>query len=103
MSIKIKTVPKLRATVLMHLILLAAILCSSASGQPSISVDPKSRMAEFGNGKLYFKLDYNLKCVVTDMKVNGEPVLASQSGIFSSLRTADAFYSTRQLATSPTI
>jgi hypothetical protein len=102
MSVKLKTVPKQPATVLMYLIL-AAILWSDAYGQIRISVDPGSRIAEFGNGKIHIKLDYSLKCVVTEMKVNGEPVLASPSGIFSSLRTSDALYSTRELATSPTI
>ncbi|HLO82106.1 MAG TPA: hypothetical protein VK166_14155 [Chitinophagaceae bacterium] len=37
------------------------------------------------------------------MKVNGESILSVQSGIFSAIRTADDYYSTRQLATSPKI
>lgn len=84
-------------------IAITLVFCSNALGQTSISVNPGTRTATFGNGKLQLTLDYNLKCVVTDMKVDGEAVVTAQSGIFSSFRTAEGQYSTLQLATSPSI
>ncbi len=77
--------------------------CTIALSQVRISVNTSSQTVEFGNGKLRLTLDYNGKCVVTNMTVNGESVVASQAGIFSSIRTADTYYSTRELTTSPKI
>jgi hypothetical protein len=48
-------------------------------------------------------LDYNLKCVVTEMQVNGESILANQKGIYSGVRTPENLYSTSQLTVSPEI
>jgi hypothetical protein len=92
----------------LHRIILHTMVCclilacySRVSGQ-AVSINPATRIAEFGNGKIQIRLDYNQKCVITDMKVNGEPVL-DVAGIFSSVRTLEGFYSTKQLATSPII
>jgi hypothetical protein len=76
---------------------------ANAFSQNGIYVNRGTGNVEFGNGKIQLTIDYDLKCVVTDMKVNSESVLHAESGIFSSLATAGANYSTRQLATSPKI
>ncbi len=75
----------------------------SASGQISISNRPDDKVIVFGNSKLQITLDYDLKCVVTDMLVNGESVLSSKSGIYSGIRTSIANYSTQKLVASPQI
>ncbi|MEN6453735.1 MAG: hypothetical protein ABFD10_05700 [Prolixibacteraceae bacterium] len=75
----------------------------SALGQISISDRSADKVIAFGNSKLQIKLDYDLKCVVTGMEVNGEPVLSDQSGIYSEIRTSNATYSTRKLVAPPKI
>ncbi|MEL7588298.1 MAG: hypothetical protein AAGU19_16435 [Prolixibacteraceae bacterium] len=75
----------------------------SASGQISISNRSADKVITFGNSKLQIILDYDLKCVVTGMEVNGEPILSDQSGIYSEIRTSNAAYSTRKLAAPPKI
>jgi len=75
----------------------------SASGQISISNRTADKVIIFGNSKLQISLDYDLKCVVTNMVVNGESVLSSKSGIYSGIRTSIANYSTQKLVASPQI
>lgn len=77
--------------------------CLGISGQVQILSDPNVKTVIFGNSKLQLTLDYNLKCVVTDMKVNGESVLAEQSGIFSEIRIANSTFTTHKLSVSPEI
>lgn len=72
-------------------------------GQVTISNKPSSQMVEFGNGKLQFTLDYHQKCMVTNLKVNGEPVLSEGLGICSEIRTPEGVFSTRELPSSPQI
>ena len=75
----------------------------SATGQIRISNRPADKVIVFGNNKLQITIDYDFKCVVTDMKVNGEPVLSSKSGIYSGIRTSIANYSTQKLVASPQV
>lgn len=75
----------------------------STHGQISISNRPTDRVIVFGNSKLQMTLDYNLKCVVTGMEVNREPVLSNKSGIYSEIRTSTGTYSTCKLGVAPKI
>ena len=75
----------------------------SVSGQISISNQSADQVVVFGNNKLQVTLDYNSKCEVTEMDVNGESILADNSGIYSEIRTTAGTYSTRKLAASPKI
>ena len=74
-----------------------------AAGQISISNRSTDNVIVFGNSKLRITLDYDLKCVVIGMEVNGEPVLSNKSGIYSEIRTSTTTYSTRKLVASPKI
>jgi hypothetical protein len=76
---------------------------STAEGQISISNRTADKVIVFGNNKLSITLDYDLKCVVTAMEVNGESVLSNKLGIYSAVRTSGASYSTSKLLTSPKI
>ena len=89
---------------LLKLIFLFILFASfSAKGQIHISNRSSDKVIVFGNGKLSFTLDYDLKCVVTEMKVNGESVLSNESGIYSGFRSSTASFSTCKLHTSPKI
>jgi hypothetical protein len=74
-----------------------------ATGQINISDRSAEKVIVFGNSKLKVTLDYDSKCVVTNMEVNGDAVLSNTSGIFSQIRTSKNTYSTRKLAASPRI
>lgn len=90
--------------VLLVLIYLSLFFTDSpASGQVIISNREENKIVTFGNNKLKMTLDYNFKCVVTDVKVNGESVISNNSGMYSAIRTPDAIYTTCKLTTSPIV
>lgn len=72
-------------------------------GQITISNREDVKVIVFGNNKLKITLDYNFKCVVTNMEVNGEPVISNRSGIYSEIRMLNATYSTCKMATAPKV
>jgi hypothetical protein len=74
----------------------------SIAGQTSIVNQPADKVISFGNSKLKVTLDYDFKCVVTNLEVNGESVLG-QDGLFSEIRTLTNIYSTRKLTATPVI
>ena len=75
----------------------------SVSGQIRISNQSTDQVVVFGNNKLQIKLDYNLKCEVTEMDVNGKSTLADHPGMYSEIRTTAGTFSTRKLDASPKI
>lgn len=77
--------------------------CFSVSGQIRIEDHSNEKKVVFGNNKLQMTLDYNSKCVVTEMKISGQSVLDSQSGIFSEIRTSGSNFSTHNLDVVPEI
>lgn len=94
---------KLSLTVLKMSFLLAIFVGFSASAQIRISDQPAEKVVVFGNNQVQMTLDYNLKCVVTDLLVNQEAALQAESGIFSEIRTSAQTFSTRKLDTSPEV
>ncbi|MGV8090841.1 MAG: hypothetical protein AB2L24_03095 [Mangrovibacterium sp.] len=76
---------------------------SPVSGQIIISNREEEKVVTFGNKKLKMTLDYNFKCVVTDMEVNGESVISNGSGMYSAIRTPGATYTTCKLPASPIV
>jgi hypothetical protein len=72
-----------------------------ASGQISISNNASANVIVFGNSKISITLDYDHKCAVTNLVVNGETVISDKPGIYSEIRTRTAVLSTRKLASSP--
>ncbi len=71
--------------------------------QVTILNRPADKTVTFGNGKLKMMLDYDLKCVVKNLEVNGKSVVTDKPGIFSGISTANATFSTLRLTSSPTI
>jgi len=88
------------------MILVPAFLVSAnltLKGQVTITDSSKAQHVVFGNPKLKLTLDYNHKCQVTGLDVNGESVISGKTGIFSEIRTSEARFSTRSLTSSPDI
>jgi hypothetical protein len=68
-----------------------------------IKNNPTEKVVVFGNSKLQLTLDYNRKCNVSGMEVNGQHVISGSAGIFSSVRTATNTYSSLKLISDPVI
>ena len=73
------------------------------SAQVNILNREDDKIIEFGNNTIQIKLDYNLKCVVTDMIVNGESVISNKQGLYTGIRTTDAVYTSCKLNTAPVL
>lgn len=57
----------------------------------------------FGNSKTTLTLDYNGKCSISKLIVNGQAVISGQNGIFSEFTTSTGTYSTQKLTSEPSI
>jgi hypothetical protein len=86
--------------------LIVASLCTSLccyAGDIFIKNNLPDKVLEFGNGEIMITLDYNGKCVVSDLKINGQTVISGPAGIFSSITTSKNTYSTLKLISVPAI
>jgi hypothetical protein len=72
-----------------------------ACAQINISNDAANKIIVFGNSKIRITLDYDQKCAVTHLLVNGDTVISGKPGIFSEIRTRTSTFSTRRLSASP--
>ena len=68
-----------------------------------INNDSNAKVVVFGNDKISFTLDYNGKCSVTRLAINGQPVITGSDGIFSAITTSNEYWSTLKLESDPTI
>ena len=62
-----------------------------------------NKVITFGNSKIMITLDYNEKCNVSELMVNGQNVISGNNGIFSEIKTATDKYSTLKLLSVPDI
>lgn len=83
--------------------LFALFTGASVSGQVKITSNTAGKVVVFGNHTLEITLDYDKKCMVTAMMVNGESVLSGKEGMFSGIRTAAGTFSTCRLEVSPEV
>ena len=86
--------------------LMAAILVTTTicyAGDIFINANPSYKRLVFGNGEIMITLDYNGKCVVSDLKINGQNVISGPEGIFSSITTPTNTYSTLKINSVPRI
>jgi len=86
---------------LIILILLSSVFCYG--GNIILKDNPRDKVIIFGNSKMMLTLDYNGKCTISGLTVNGQPVISGTGGIFSSIRTSSNTYSTLKLLSVPTI
>jgi len=75
----------------------------SSAGDIVIKNNPTEKVVVFGNSKIKLTLDYNNKCNIPGMEVNGQTVISGSAGIFSSVRTATNTYSSLKLISDPVI
>lgn len=57
----------------------------------------------FGNDKIKIVLDYNLKCIVSNIEIYNLPVVSTLAGVNSQIRIAEKSYSTLILNESPIV
>ena len=81
--------------------LFAAIYCHA--GDVFIKNNQADKSLVFGNGEIIITLDYDRKCVVSDLKVRGQTVISGPEGIFSSITTSTNTYSTLKINSIPKI
>ena len=81
--------------------LLTSIFCNG--GDAVIKNNSLEKLITFGNSKILITLDYNGKCVITGLIVNGRSVISGSEGILSSIKTSTHTYSTRKLLSTPTV
>jgi len=81
--------------------LVESIFCNAAT--IVIKNNPLDKVITFGNSKITITIDYNGKCAVNDLSVNGQSVISGPAGIFSSIKTTTNNYSTLKLQSDPTV
>jgi hypothetical protein len=86
---------------LIILFLVTRIFCNA--GDIVIKNSLLDKVITFGNSKIMITLDYNERCAVTGLTVDGRSVIRGPNGIFSSIKTSTKTYSSLKLLTTPTI
>lgn len=86
---------------LIIIFLFTGIFCNA--GDIVIKNSPMDKVIIFGNSKIMITLDYNGKCNISSLNVNGQSVISGPTGIFSAIKTSTNSYSTLKLTTVPTI
>ena len=81
--------------------LVSGLFCNA--GDIVIKNNPLDKVITFGNSKIRITLDYNGKCTVTGLTVDGRSVISGPAGIFSEIKTSTNTYSTLKLTSIPTI
>jgi predicted RNA-binding protein associated with RNAse of E/G family len=71
---------------LMLILLITCTFCNT--GDIVIKNNSRNKIITFGNKKIRITLDYNEKCAVTNLYINGESVISGPSGIFSEITTS---------------
>ena len=78
----------------------------TASGQTQQIVtknDIKNKVITFGNSKIRITIDYNQKCNISCLEVNGQKVIEGPSGIFTQIKALNKTYSSLHLDASPKV
>ncbi|MGG9960606.1 hypothetical protein [Ferruginibacter sp. SUN106] len=68
-----------------------------------INNDAGNKKIVFGNKKINVTLDYDKKINVSLLQVNGQQVITGDQGIYSTIKTKDAMYSTLHLTAVPSV
>ena len=81
--------------------LATSIFCKA--GDIIIKNNSLDKVITFGNSKIRITLDYNRKCAVTGLTVNGHSVISGPDGILSEIKTSANTNSTLKLLSAPAI
>jgi hypothetical protein len=74
-----------------------------SAGDIVINNNSSTRVITFGNSRIMITLDYNGKCNISVLNVNGQTVISGPAGVFSSIKTSTGTYSTLNLIAEPVI
>lgn len=94
---------KLYSFCFLLIISLLNLLTECEAQQSFTRNDVKNKVVTFGNRKIKITLDYNNKCHISSLDINGQKVIEGAAGIFSEIKTAAQPYSTLQLKASPKV
>ena len=81
--------------------LFISVFCNA--GDIVIKNNASDKVITFGNSKIAITLDYNGKCTVSALDVNGQSDISRPAGIFSAITTSSNTYSTLKLTSAPTL
>jgi hypothetical protein len=90
----------------LHLLLdIIFIVLSFSCVAQGANIDNNTRQKKivFGNDKIRMTLDYNRKADISSVNLNGQKIVEGGAGIYSTIRTQDAVYSTLQLLCNPSV
>jgi hypothetical protein len=73
------------------------------AGDIVVKNNPLTKEIIFGNSKIMVTLDYNGKCNISGLIINGQSVVSGPAGIFSSIKIAASTYSTLKITSVPAI
>jgi hypothetical protein len=62
------------------------------AGDIVINNNSSIKVITFGNARIIITLDYNGKCNISGLNVNGQSVISGPAGIFSSIKTSTNTY-----------
>lgn len=65
--------------------------------------DTENKVVVFGNSKIKITLEYNQRCNISCLEVNGQKVVEGSSGIYSQIKAFGKTYSTLHLDSSPKV
>ena len=96
---------RLKSILTFSFILSFFIVASISSKAQTYSVRnyPDEKRIVFGNKMVTLELDYNNKANLSSIAINGQEVIHGESGLYSSIGTKAARFSTLKLAKSPSI
>src|ERR1035437_8241244 len=77
--------------------------CSGHAQQLPTKNDTKNKVIVFGNSKIKITIDYNQKCNISCLDVNGQKVIEGSSGIFTEIKALNKTYSSLRLDSSPKV
>ena len=88
-------------TGLITIFLFISLFCNASD--IVIKNNPADKVILFGNSKIMITLDYNGKCNISGITVNGQSVISGPAGVFSSIKTSTNTYSTLKILSVPTV
>ncbi len=86
---------------LIMIFLFTAFICKA--GDIIIKNNAADKVVAFGNNKIMITLDYNRKCNISELNVNGQTVISGPAGVYSEIKTAAGTFSTLKLTSDPAI
>lgn len=96
---KIKTI----SPIIFLIVIFVGISKITSAQKIFIKNNQQKKEIEIANDKIWLVLNYDKKTCVTSLNLNGQQVIESNTGMYSSIRTKDKTFSTLQLKTNPIV